>query len=104
MTSTTPRAFVGSTHVTPQERLRLQAVLNAGPVDAFRALHPDEAGFTWWDYRQGHFHRRMGLRIDFALLAPPLAARLESCGTDRDFRKGTKPSDHAPLLAELSDS
>jgi exonuclease III len=36
-------------------------------------------------------------------LSPPLAARLESCGIDRDFRKGQKHSDHALLLAELRD-
>ena len=45
----------------------------------------------------------MGLRIDAFLLTPPLAARLESCGIDRGFRKGPKPSDHAPLLCELGD-
>ena len=59
-----PAAFVGSTHVTPAERERFAALLDAGVVDAFRELHPDEPGFTWWDYRQGHFHRKMGLRID----------------------------------------
>jgi exodeoxyribonuclease III len=96
-----PAAFVGDTHVTPAERERFAALLTAGTVDAFRALHPDEPGFTWWDYRQGHFHRKMGLRIDALLLSPPLAERLESCGIDRNFRKGPKPSDHAPLLAEL---
>ncbi len=104
-----PAAFVGETHVTPPERERFAALLEAGVVDAFRELHPDtpegtgEQGFTWWDYRQGHFHRKMGLRIDAFLLTPPLAARLESCGIDRGFRKGPKPSDHAPLLASLSD-
>ena len=72
-----------------------------GHVDAFRRLHPDEPGFTWWDYRQGHFHRKLGLRIDLALLAPPLAERLAECGIDRAFRKGPKPSDHAPLLVDL---
>jgi exodeoxyribonuclease-3 len=97
-----PAAFAGETHVTPAERERFAALLEAGTVDAFRALHPDEPGFTWWDYRQGHFHRKMGLRIDALLLSPPLAERLESCGIDRNFRKGPKPSDHAPLLAELS--
>ena len=96
-----PAAFVGSTHVTAEERGRLEAILDAGLVDAFRALHPDEVGFTWWDYRQGHFHRKMGLRIDFALLRPELAARLEACGIDRSYRKGPKPSDHAPLLVRL---
>jgi exodeoxyribonuclease-3 len=96
-----PAAFVTETHVTPPERERFAALLEAGMVDAFRELHPDEPGFTWWDYRQGHFHRKMGLRIDATLLSPPLAARLETCGIDRGFRKGPKPSDHAPLLTEL---
>jgi exodeoxyribonuclease III len=96
-----PAAFVGATHVTEPERDRFRALLAAGTVDAFRALHPDEPGFTWWDYRQGHFHRKLGLRIDAHLVSAPLAGRIESCGIDRDFRKGPKPSDHAPLLLEL---
>ena len=98
-----PQAFVGSTHVTPQERARIRALLDAGGlVDAYRALHPDEVGFTWWDYRQGHFHRKMGLRIDLVLVSDALARRLERCGIERSYRKGSKPSDHAPLVAELS--
>jgi exodeoxyribonuclease-3 len=96
-----PTAFVGATHVTPAERERFRALLDAGTVDAFRELHPDKPGFTWWDYRQGHFHRKMGLRIDAFLLSPPVAERLVKCGIDRNFRKGSKPSDHAPLLCEL---
>jgi exodeoxyribonuclease-3 len=96
-----PAAFAGSTHVTPDERERLEALIGAGLDDAFRRLTPEGPGFTWWDYRQGHFHRKMGLRIDYLLMAEPVAARLRSCGIDRDYRKGPKPSDHAPLLAEL---
>ena len=97
-----PQAFVGSTHVTPDERSRFAALLETGKVDAFRSLHPDEPGFTWWDYRQGHFHRKLGLRIDAILLSGELGGRLQECGIDRDFRKGPKPSDHAPLLARLA--
>jgi exodeoxyribonuclease-3 len=97
-----PAALAGATHVTPPERERFQALLAAGTVDAFRQLHPDEPGFTWWDYRQGHFHRGMGLRIDAHLVSAPLAPKIQSCGIDRNFRKGTKPSDHAPLLLELA--
>ncbi len=96
-----PAAFASSTHVTPDERSRLRALLGDGFVDAYRHLHPGEQQFTWWDYRQGHFHRGMGLRIDLALVRDGLAGALRSCGIDRDFRKGPKPSDHAPLLVEL---
>jgi exodeoxyribonuclease III len=96
-----PPAFTDSTHVTPQERGRLQAMLDGGMVDAYRALHPDEAQYTWWDYRAGNFHKGLGLRIDLALVSERLAERLISCGIDRDYRKGTKPSDHAPLIVEF---
>ena len=88
--------------MTAEERERLEGLIGAGLLDAYRELHPEDVGFTWWDYRQGHFHRKMGLRIDFALVNDSLASSLVSCGIDRDFRKGTKPSDHAPLLAETS--
>jgi exodeoxyribonuclease III len=97
-----PSAFVGATHVTPPERERFQALLDSGTVDAFRQLHPEEPGFTWWDYRQGHFHRKMGLRIDAFLLSHPLAADLIECGIDRSFRTGTRPSDPAPLLCTVA--
>ena len=96
-----PVAFAGSTHVTPAERSRLGAIIEAGLDDAFRRLEPEGPGFTWWDYRQGHFHRGLGLRIDYVLLAEELAGRLTACGIDRTYRKGAKPSDHAPLVAEL---
>jgi len=100
-----PEGFhaAGSTHVTADERSRVEAILASGSlVDAFRVAHPDEPQFTWWDYRQGHFHRGMGLRSDLLLLARELASRVQSCAIDRDLRKGPKPSDHAPLLVELA--
>ncbi len=98
-----PAAFLGSTHVTEAERAALSALQGAGLRDAFRQLHPDEPGFTWWDYRAGHFHKGLGLRIDLALLSPSLAERVTRCGIERPYRKGTKPSDHAPLVVEWED-
>ncbi len=102
-----PTAVHGATHVTDDERSRLRAVLDTGYVDAFRSLRPAETGFTWWDYRAGHFHKGFGLRIDLALVAAPLAPRLLDSRVDRGYRKptkvpGTKPSDHAPLLVDLA--
>ena len=99
-----PAAFVGATHVTEEERSRFRALLETGKVDAYRHLEAEEPGFTWWDYRAGHFHKKLGLRIDAVLVSPALAERLESCGIDRNYRKGKPtPSDHAPLLARFAD-
>jgi len=96
-----PVAFEGSTHVQPEERAKVEAILAAGGLaDAYRRLHPDDVHYTWWDYRQGHFHRGMGLRIDLALVSESIAPSLSSCGIARNYRKGSKPSDHAPLVVE----
>ncbi|MGH2915860.1 MAG: exodeoxyribonuclease III [Solirubrobacteraceae bacterium] len=97
-----PPAFVGGTHVSEPERARLALLLERGDlVDAYRTLEPDQVQHTWWDYRAGHFHKGLGLRIDLALLSASLAPRLRACAIARDYRKGPKPSDHAPLLVEL---
>ena len=98
----------GATHITEDERSRLRAALASGYVDAFRHLVPDETGFTWWDYRAGHFHKGFGLRIDLALVSTALAGRLQAAKVDRAYRKPTKvpeskPSDHAPLLVDFTD-
>jgi len=96
-----PAAFVGDTHVTDDERSRFEAILDAGLVDTFRRLHPDTTAYTWWDYRAGNFHKGLGLRIDYVLATPDLADEVERAGMARDYRKGKKPSDHAPLFAQL---
>ncbi|HEU0129454.1 MAG TPA: exodeoxyribonuclease III [Mycobacteriales bacterium] len=99
-----PALFTGTTHTSRPERERLDRILATGLVDAFRVVSPEAVGFTYYDYRAGMFHKNMGMRIDLALLSARLAPRVVRCGIDRDFRKGLKPSDHAPLLVELSDT
>jgi exodeoxyribonuclease-3 len=97
-----PAAFVNSTHVTPEERAAHRALLEAGLRDAYREVSPERQRFTWWDYRAGHFHKNLGMRIDHVLLTPDLSTRLVACDIARDYRKGPKPSDHAPLVADLA--
>jgi len=96
-----PAAFAGATHVSAPERERLEALLATGLVDAFRHVEPETIQHTWWDYRAGNFHKGLGLRIDLVLASAALAGSLRACGIDRDFRKGPKPSDHAPVIAEF---
>jgi exodeoxyribonuclease III len=98
-----PALFVGTTHTHPEERTRLAEILDLGLVDAFRVVEPDAEGFTFWDYRMGAFRRGMGMRIDLALVSRDL--EVASAQVDTTFRRnnaaGDKPSDHAPLIAEL---
>lgn len=92
---------------TDEERSRFRRLLALGFVDAFRALHPGERAFSWWDYRGGAFHRGHGLRIDFLLASSPAQARVRAVEIDREYRKkkeGQTPSDHAPVIADLDDS
>jgi exodeoxyribonuclease-3 len=99
-----PKAYIGQTHVTQPERealIRLQAV---GLRDLVRERWPDERVFTYWDYRAGMFHQDLGMRIDLVLGTPALAERVAAAWVDRQARKGTGPSDHAPVIVDLDEA
>jgi len=87
---------------TEAERAAFRGWLALGLKDAFRLFDQPEKTFSWWDYRQLAFPKNNGLRIDHILLSPALAAACTSCRIDRQARKGEKPSDHAPVVAELA--
>lgn len=93
-------AFEGSTHVTEAERDAVKALLDLGLTDLQPRIVKGEP-FTYWDYRAGNFHKGLGMRIDLMLLANELAPKVTDVFIDRDARKGTKPSDHAPVVVEL---
>jgi exodeoxyribonuclease-3 len=95
-------AVHGGTHVSAPEREAFAELLTHSLVDAYRTKRPEPARFTWWDYRQGHFHKNMGMRIDHLLVSPSLAERVVWAEIDREARKGVPvPSDHAPLFIDL---
>jgi exodeoxyribonuclease-3 len=97
-----PKAFTGSTHVTPPERDAVRRLEELGLVDAFRHQYADDRLFTYWDYRQGAFHQHRGMRIDLALVSEPLAERITWAVIDRNARKGKLPSDHAPMFVDFA--
>lgn len=96
-----PEAYVGQTHVTPPERQALSELQALGLRDVVRDRWPDARVFTYWDYRAGMFHQDLGMRIDLVLASEPVAARVEAAWVDRHARKGTGPSDHAPVIVDL---
>ncbi len=97
-----PKVLVGATHGSQPERDRLQALLDWGLDDVFR-LHHEEAGlYSWWDYRGGNFHKRIGMRIDLLLTSASVTKRAQRVLVERNARKGKDPSDHAPVLVDLA--
>ncbi len=99
-----PAAYVGHTHVTPPEREALAEIVSLGFHDVVRERWPSERVFTYWDYRAGMFHKDLGMRIDLALASAPVAARVKAAWVDRQARKGTGPSDHAPVMVDLDEA
>ncbi|GLZ38354.1 exodeoxyribonuclease III [Actinokineospora sp. NBRC 105648] len=96
-----PAAYVGHTHVTPAERAALGEILGLGLRDVVRDRWPGERVFTYWDYRAGMFHKDLGMRIDLVLAGAAVAGRVAAAWVDRQARKGTGPSDHAPVVVDL---
>jgi exodeoxyribonuclease-3 len=96
-----PAAYVGSTHVTAPERQALANLMSTGLHDVVRDRWPDERVFSYWDYRAGMFHQDLGMRIDLMLASDPVAERVKAAWIDRKARKGTGPSDHAPVIIDL---
>jgi exodeoxyribonuclease-3 len=89
-----------STHVSPEERAAFFALESAGLSDVVRPLIPE--GFTYWDYQRLKFPRNEGVRIDFILGSEPFANAVSAAKIHRDERKGTQPSDHVPVVVDLS--
>ncbi|WP_427016193.1 exodeoxyribonuclease III [Pseudarthrobacter sp. P1] len=91
----------GLTHVSAPERAAFAAFEDAGFADVVRPRHPGPGVYTYWDYTQLRFPKKEGMRIDFVLASPALAARVSDAQIDREERKGKGASDHAPVIVEL---
>ena len=96
-----PQALAGQVLFSEPERTAFKRLLRLGFVDSFRLFEQPERSFTWWDYRMNMFKRKLGLRIDHILLSASLAPACRACTIDRDMRARERPSDHAPVIAEL---
>jgi len=99
-----PDAYVGQTHVTAPEREALAQLQAVGLRDVVRDRWPDKRVFTYWDYRAGMFHQDLGMRIDLVLASVPVAERVQAAWVDRQARKGSGPSDHAPVIIDIDEA
>jgi exodeoxyribonuclease-3 len=99
-----PEAYIGQTHVTEPERAALAELRALGLHDVVRDRWPGERVFTYWDYRAGMFHQDLGMRIDLVLASGVVADRVQAAWVDRHARKGSGPSDHAPVIVDLDEA
>jgi exodeoxyribonuclease-3 len=99
-----PEAYEGHTHVTKPERDALAKLEAVGLHDVVRDRWPHERVFSYWDYRAGMFHQDLGMRIDLILASDPVADRVRAAWIDREARKGSGPSDHAPVIMDLDEA
>ncbi len=90
--------------VRPETRARFRRLIWMGLTDAVRALHPHGPVYTFWDYQAGAWQRDLGLRIDHVLLSPTLAEQAVSAEPDKEERGQAQPSDHVPVVVELSEA
>ena len=86
----------------PESRAKLREIINLGYYDAWRAIHPDKTEWSYWDYGRA-FEQNKGVRIDHFLLSPLALDKLNSVEIDKYHRSLEKPSDHAPIIINISD-
>jgi exodeoxyribonuclease-3 len=96
-----PKFWAGKVLFSEPEKAALRDMVALGLQDSFRLFEQPEKSFSWWDYRMNGFKRNLGLRIDHILLTAELAKACKSCRIDRDMRAKERPSDHAPVVAEI---
>ncbi|MSP54376.1 MAG: exodeoxyribonuclease III [Myxococcales bacterium] len=96
-----PKRWAGQVLCTDAERERLDRLKALGFQDSWRALHPAERTFSWFDYRGAGFDRNEGLRIDLHLVSglPPQGPI--DVVIDHDARGRPESSDHAPVTIFL---
>jgi exodeoxyribonuclease-3 len=96
-----PKAWEGQVLCSVPERDAFRALVSLNLHDSFRLFDQPEKSFSWWDYRMNGFKRNFGLRIDHILLTSALAARCSASTIDVEPRKLDRPSDHAPVVADI---
>lgn len=76
------------------KRETVQIMLDAGYVDGYRFLYPEERGYTFptWDPH---------LRLDYIFLPMRYANLLSSCQVIKEPAEVARASDHFPLLSHL---
>ena len=97
-----PIAWQGQVLCSEPERLAWKRLLELGLYDSFRLFNQDPRQYSWWDYRNFAFRRKIGLRIDHLLISEEVKKIATNCEIDTIPRKNERPSDHTPVVLTLN--
>jgi exodeoxyribonuclease-3 len=97
-----PEGMRDQIHCTEEERYHLRALIALGLHDSYRLFEQPTKSYSWWDYRDFAFRRNRGLRIDHILVSNALKPLVTACMIDKQPRTNERPSDHAPVVVDIS--
>ena len=97
-----PASWMGDALFQPETRSAFRRLKWLGLTDAYVEVDGTPGGYTFWDYQAGAWQRNHGIRIDHFLLSPQATDRLAGVTIHRNARAMDKPSDHVPVVAELT--
>lgn len=92
-----PKTNHHSAGFTDEERQGITNYINAGLVDTFRTLHPEEVRYTWWSHWGKARANNVGWRIDYFFVSKALKKNLKSA----EIYENVTGSDHCPISIEL---
>jgi len=97
-----PEKYEGGIMASERERNALNNVLKGRLIDSFRIFEKNPGHWSWWDYRNNAYELNKGWRIDHIYISEELSSKLKSCVIDSSPRGNLRPSDHAPVMIDLS--
>ncbi len=98
----TPNNYKDSIMASSKERRLLKEALGEELEDVFRIFEPGEKNWSWWDYRHSAWERDKGWRIDHIYLTENILCCANGCWIDKEPRSKEKPSDHAPVVVDIT--
>jgi exodeoxyribonuclease-3 len=97
-----PEEWTNDALFQPKTRQAFRRLGHLGFTEAVRAVTDAPGTYTFWDYQAGAWQKNNGIRIDHLMLSPEAADYLSSASIEKHTRAWEKPSDHVPVVIELS--
>ena len=97
-----PNKYEGGIMASKEERNALNNVLKGRLIDSFRIFEKNTGHWSWWDYRNNSYELNKGWRIDHIYISKELSSKLKSCVIDSLPRANLRPSDHVPVMIDIS--